>query len=185
MGGVGVLVVLLVWGGLGALVTLVWLIVDLTRVTRNEPTLAFAYAGLAVEGTRPLRRWLAELVVVVLPFLAGWGASSFCAAGAGCGWELESQLLWCTPVALWLVNWLFWLAPSARTLGDRLAGSRISIQPKPTSQLMRPRPWWPDALLVLPPALALPFSGGTGGVIGLLAALAILAVPVWVTRHGA
>jgi hypothetical protein len=182
MGGVGVLVFLYGWAALAALVTLLWLALDLVRLTRSQPTLAFVYAGLAVEGARPSRRALAAVLVVIVPPLVGWAASAGCAANASCSLELENELLWCTPIALWLINWLFWLGPSARTLADYVAGGRISLQPRDHNESTRPRPWWPDALLLMPPLLALPTAGGMGGIVGLLVAFAILAIPVWITR---
>lgn len=181
MGGVGVLVVIYVWAGLAAFVTLLWLAIDLARLPRNKPTLAFAYAGLVLENTSSQRQAAAIVLVTVLPPLAGWLASVGCAADANCGLDLEGELLWCTPAILWLVNWLFWLGSSARTLGDRLAGGRLVARPR-VSASMRPRSWWIDALLLAPPVLGMPVSGGTGGFLGLLAALFILAIPVGVTR---
>jgi hypothetical protein len=182
MGGVAVLVFLYVWGALAALVTLLRLAVDLARLARNRPTLAFSYAGLVVEGARPSRQALAAALVVLSPPLAGWALSAGCAANATCSLKLENELLWCTPVALWLINGLFWLGPSARTLGDRLAGGQLATQREDVLR-MRPRRWWPDACLLVPPLLALPASGGVGGFVGLLAALATSAIPVWITRR--
>jgi hypothetical protein len=185
MGGVGVLVVLYVWGAGAASLTLLWLVMDLVRVSQGRPPLAFAYAGLVVEGARPVRQALAALLVVLVPPLAGWLASAGCAADANCSLQLENELLCGAPAALWLVNWLFLLGPSSRTLGDRVAGGRLVARPYGVRATRRQRSAWPDALLLAPPVLALPFAGGTGGALGLLASLFILAIPVWVTRKAA
>ena len=184
MGGVGVLAFFYVWGALAALVTLVWLALDLLRFYRNQPSLAFTYAGIVLEGAHPARQASAAVLVGLGPPLAGWAASASCAATPTCSLDLENQLLWCVPFALWLINWLFWLSGSSRTLGDRLAGGRLSVQSKDADTQIRPRRWWPDALLLLPPVLALPLSGGVGGLVGLLVSLAVLVVPVWLTRTG-
>lgn len=184
MGGIGVLVLIYVWGALAGLVALICLAVDLVRATRGKPPVAFAYAGLVVEGARAGRQALAAVLVLLLPPLAGWAASATCGGDPTCSLDLESALLWYTPLALWLFNGLFWLGPSARTLGDRLAGGRLVPQPRSASESLRPRSWWPDALLVVPPLLLLPVSGGKGGLLGLLVALAISATPVGIMRWG-
>ena len=177
MGGMGPLFLVFLWGCLAAFATFLWFVIDLVRLARKKPSLAFAYTRLAVVGAHPLRQLFAAVAVMFLPVLGGWGASAACSA-AGCSFELESYVTWCTPIALWSFNWLFWLGPSARTLGDRLAGGRIEQQPP---QLRRS--WWPDVWLLAPPVLGLPASAGWGGCAGLLVAFAILCVPVWLARR--
>jgi len=181
-GGIFLLVLIYIWGALAAFVTLLWLVIDLVRIARCKPPLAFSYAELFVEGAATWRQVLAQVCVVVLPVLAGWGASTVCSSSLECSWDLENELLWCTPVALWLFNWLFWLGPSARTLCDRLAGGRILDNAEPlTWRSSR----WPNSLLLGPLLLAAPIaaSGGGGGVAGLVAASAILCVPIGILRR--
>ncbi len=177
MRGMGPLLLVFLWGSLAAFATFLWFVVDLVRLARKKPSLAFGYTRLAVVGARPLRQLLAAVAVMFLPVLGGWGASAACSA-ARCSYELENYLIWCTPMALWCFNFLFLLGPSARTLGDRLGGGRIEQQ---APQLRRA--WWPDVWLLVPPVLGLPASAGWGGCAGLLVAFAILCVPLWLARR--
>lgn len=130
-GGIFVLVLIYIWGALAAFVTLLW-----------------------------LRQVLAQVCVVALPVAAGWGAAEACSASLECSFDQANELWWCTPVALWLFNWLFWLGPSARTLCDRIAGGRILDNAEPLT--WRPS-LWPNALLLGPLLLAVPIAASGGG----------------------
>jgi len=182
LGGMFVLVLIYIWGALAAFVTLLWLVFDLVRIARRKPPLAFSYAELFVEGAATWRQLLAQLCVIALPVLAGLGAYTVCSSSLECSFDLQNELLWCTPLGLWLFNWLFWLGPSARTLCDRIAGGRILDNAEPLS-------WrssrWPNALLLGPLLLAVPIaiSGGAGGLAGLAAAFAVLCVPIAIMRR--
>ena len=119
---------------------------------------------------------LAKALLLAVPCLLWFGAG---AANEG---DFTDASTFAPPLAAIAIPWLFWLAPSERTLGDRLAGGRVVRQPAARRGFGVRSPW-PDVLLVGPPLLMLPFAARFhGGAAGDLVAVAVLGLPVFLTR---
>jgi hypothetical protein len=178
MGGLAIFIVFGTWSIGGSLLVL---LLNATLLLRRRQTLGLAYFQLAAEGDRPGRMLLAEgLIWLAFPLL-GWFASLFSSDAETRSCVLESVLL-----ASWLGNWLFWLAPSRRTLADRLGGCRIVVaRPDPTHAMKAGfgGPVWPEVVLLGPPLLLMPWYGQIrGAAAGGLVALLVMAAPVALKR---
>jgi hypothetical protein len=175
MGGLGLLLVFGAWCGVAALAVSVanaWLIL------RRKQTLGLAYFELVYECESSLRLLFGQIAVLLTPCLLLLGA------GVENEGDYSAPLAWGLPLAAVAINWLFWLGPSGRTLGDRLGGARVvRVGERSAARAFAARPLWPDVLLLGPPLLLLPLAAEFhGGAAGDVVAIVALACPIVVTR---
>lgn len=178
MGGTGIFIAFGTWS-LGG--TLLVLLVNAVLLLRRKQSLGLAYFELVADGERPGRILLAEGLLWLAPLLLGGVASLFSSDS-----ETSNCLLVYVPLASWLGNWLFLLAPSRRTLADRLGGCRIVPLHPDLRRAMKAGfkgPAWPEVVLLGPPLLLMPWYGQIrGAAAGGLVALLVMAVPVALKR---
>jgi hypothetical protein len=156
--GMGGLAYLVWFAFLGALGCVAVMLTNLLLLARRRLSFGLACFGLVVDAAQPSRLVFAECAVVlfpplavVLPYLGNW---------------FDREALVFVPFLLYAVDWLFWLGPSRRTLGDRLAGgrvvSRLVTAPESVKGFPRYRRF-PDVALIalplLPALLNLPWLG--------------------------
>jgi hypothetical protein len=167
--------VLAVWSSLGCAAFLVgnaWLLL------RRGQTLGLLYFDLVVAAPSHRRVLLAEIAALTVPWLLGGLGAQVVFTTLGNDQELQLAVLLSIAMSCHALDWLYWLGPSERTLGDRLGGGRVqSLPPAPSRRL------WPAALLVCPPAIvALAYAELRGVVIGGMVGTFVMAFPVAV-RH--
>jgi len=152
LGGLGPFAVFVGVGALGALgvmLTNLWLLL------RWRHSLALSYFDLSLVGSPAWRLLLGVCGVWLVPPLAGLVAYYVVDLDAeACGWLAGG---------LYAANWVSWLLPAGRTLGDYLAGARVA---RSRAADAAPSMWsrksrLPDAALMslplAPVAIALPW----------------------------
>lgn len=163
-----------VLGGFGVVGSVVMLVTNAFLLLRQGRTLGLAYFGLAIETPNSMRVLLAELAVLLVPWLLGGLGAEVVFETVGNDQELQLAVLLAVASACYAANWLTWLRRSATTLGDRLGGGRVV-----TSQAAPPQRLWPDVALVSPPALfAWAYADIRGVALGGIVGTLVMAFPV-------
>jgi hypothetical protein len=168
MEALGLVFVLGIWSAVGCslvLATNAWLLV------RRRCTLGLAYFRLAVDAPSGSRLLLAEGAVLVVPPAVACVPTWLAFKLSDNDQELQLAVFVAVVLSMHVANFLAWLRPDARTLGDRLGGAKVlRLGLSPTQQL------WPDVALVAPPLLVTAAYGALPGVLvgGLVATLLML-----------
>lgn len=169
------------FGGWAALGMLAMLVVNARLLRRRRQTLGLAYFDAEFEGSNAARLVRGLAVTALAPFVL-FGVVLIVIAES---YE-PSGLLYLIPLGAWALDWLFWLGPARRTLGDRLAGAHavpLSSPLRTPDEAARPEPRWVAAMLLAPPLLFLPFAAQfDGGAAGDFVGLLVSAFPVALKR---